>query len=397
MAERLIFHIDVNSAYLSWEAADRLQRGESLDLRTIPSIVGGDQEKRHGVVLAKSIPARKYGVRTGEPIVNAMRKCPKLLCVPARHELYSRCSRSFIHVLRRFAPVIEQVSVDEAFADMTGTSLLYGTPQNAAAQIKDTIRDELGFTVNVGISSNKLLAKMASDFQKPDRIHTLFPEEIPKKMWPLPVEELFLVGQATARKLHSLGIQTIGDLAQSDPALIRSHLKKQGEIIWNYANGFDSRPVEAEPAGVKSYGNETTLPNDITNPDEARAVLLSLCESVAARLRADQIKASCITVKYTDYRFSGQSHQKMLASPTNVTEEIYQTAVCLLDEMWKSRIPLRLLGVSASRLDDSGFYQYNLFDGTKYEKLKKLDSAIDSIRSRYGSDAVRRGRLLPPG
>ncbi len=396
MPERLIFHVDVNSAFLSWEAVERLRQGETTDLRAIPSIVGGDREKRRGVVLAKSIPAKAYGVATGEPIVDALRKCPQLLCVPARHGLYSRCSHAFIEILARFAPVIEQVSVDEAFADMTGTSLLYGPPLEAAARIKNTIRDELGFTVNVGVSSNKLLAKMASDFQKPDRIHTLFPKELPEKMWPLPVGQLFSVGRATERSLAELGIHTIGDLAHSDLALLRSRLKKQGEVIWNYANGLDERPVEAAPAEAKSYGNETTLAQDITHLHEARPVLLALCESVAARLRADQVQASCITVKYTDYQFGGQTHQRMLPSPTDVTEEIYQTSVALLTQMWKSRIPLRLLGVSASRLSDGGFYQYNLFDGEKHERLGRLDTAIDAIRSRYGSDAIRRGRFLPP-
>ena len=194
MPERLIFHVDVNSAFLSWEAVWRLRQGETTDLRTIPSIVGGDREKRRGVVLAKSIPAKAFGVATGEPIVDALRKCPGLLCVPARHDLYSRCSRAFIEVLARFAPVIEQVSVDEAFADMSGTGLLYGPPLEAAALIKNTIRGELGFTVNVGVSSNKLLAKMASDFQKPDRIHTLFPDEIAQKMWPLPGNQTLSCG-----------------------------------------------------------------------------------------------------------------------------------------------------------------------------------------------------------
>ena len=396
MPQRLIFHIDVNSAYLSWSSLKKLEKGETTDLRTIPAIVGGDREKRRGVVLAKSIPAKKYGVVTGEPIVDALRKCPNLVCVPARHDLYSRCSRAFIETLARFAPVIEQVSVDEAFADMTGTGLLYGPPLKAAALIKDTIRDELGFTVNVGISSNKLLAKMASDFQKPDRIHTLFPEEIPDKMWPLPAGELFSVGQATERYLKSLGIHTIGDLARCDPALLRSHLKKQGDCIWRYANGLDERPVAPEPAEAKSYGNETTLAKDVACLEEARPVLLSLSESVAARLRADHLRAACITVKYTDYQFFGQSHQRMLSSPTDVTEEIYQTAFALLSEMWKSRVPLRLLGVSASHIGEGGFYQYNLFDGQKYERLGRLDTAVDAIRRRYGSDAIRRGSFLPP-
>lgn len=396
MPERIIFHVDVNSAFLSWEAVERLRQGEEPDLRTVPSIVGGDREKRHGIVLAKSIPAKRYGISTGEPIVDALRKCPNLICVPARHGLYSKCSRAFIEVLSRFAPVIEQVSVDEAFADMTGTRLLFGEPLEAAALIKDTIREELGFTVNVGISSNKLLAKMASDFQKPDRIHTLFPDEIQEKMWPLPIGDLFFVGHAAEQTLRSLGIRTIGDLARSNPALIRSHLKKQGEVIWNYANGIDCRPVASEPSDAKCYGNETTLPKDVSDPEEACAVLLSLSESVAARLRTDQVKAACITVKYTDYRFASQSHQRTLTSATNVTEEIYQTAVSLLTEMWENRIPLRLLGVSASRLTDDDIYQYHLFDSEKHERLGKLDSAIDSIRSKYGSDAIKRGRFLPP-
>lgn len=396
MADRVIFHIDVNSAFLSWEAMDRLAHGETVDLRTIPSIVGGDRESRHGIVLAKSIPAKRYGIRTAEPIVDALRKCPDLVCVPARHGLYSQCSRHFIEVLSRFAPVIEQVSVDEAFADMTGTTRLFGPPLQAAARIKDTIRDELGFTVNVGISSNKLLAKMASDFEKPDKIHTLFPEEIPVKMWPLPVGDLFTVGRSTERQLRELGIRTIGDLAHCDRALLRSRFKKQGETLWCFANGMDYRPVEGEPEAAKSYGNETTLAQDITDFETACSILLSLSESVAARLRADQVTAYCITVKYTDYRFVQQSHQRSLTSATNVTEEIYQTAVSLLREMWADRIPLRLLGVCASRLDDCDTcYQYNLFDGDRHERMEKLDSAIDAIRGRYGSGAIKRGRFLP--
>lgn len=396
MPDRLIFHIDVNSAFLSWEAVYRLQHGEMLDLRTIPCVVGGDEEKRHGVVLAKSIPAKKYGIVTGEPIADARRKCPNLVCVPTRRGLYSKCSRAFIEILSRYAPVIEQVSIDEAFADMTGTNLLYGSPLQAASLIKDTVREELGFTVNVGISCNKLLAKMASDFEKPDKIHTLFPDELPEKMWPLPIGNLFLVGQSTEKQLRSMGISTIGDLAHSDPELIRARFKKQGDVIYRYANGIDDRPVEAEPEDAKSYGNETTLSHDVTDWQEASAILLQLSESVAARLRADNVQAGCITVKYTDYLFHGQSHQRTLPSATNVTEEIYQCALSLFRELWKKRTPLRLLGVSASHITEDDLYQYSLFDDGKHERLGKLDTAIDAIRSKYGADAVKRGRFLPP-
>lgn len=397
MPDRLIFHIDVNSAFLSWEAVYRLQHGETLDLRTIPSIVGGDQESRHGVVLAKSIPAKRYGIVTGEPIVDARRKCPQLVCVPTRRGLYSKCSRAFIEILSRYAPVIEQVSIDEAFADMTGTSLLYGSPRQAAALIKDTIREELAFTVNVGISSNKLLAKMASDFEKPDKIHTLFPDEIAEKMWPLPIGDLFGVGRSTEKQLQAMGIHTIGDLAHSDPELIHSRFKKQGDMILRHANGLDDRPVEAEPEDAKSYGNETTLAHDVTDWQEASTILLQLSESVAARLRADGVQASCITVKYTDYLFHGRSHQRTLVCATNVTEEIYQSALDLLRELWKKRTPLRLLGVSASHITDDTLYQYSLFDDGRHERLGKLDTAIDAIRGKYGADSIKRGRFLPPG
>lgn len=396
MPDRLIFHVDVNSAFLSWEAVYRLQHGETLDLRTVPAIIGGDEETRHGIVLAKSIPAKKYGIVTGEPIVDARRKCPRLLCVPTRRGLYSKCSRAFIEILSRYAPVIEQVSIDEAYADMTGTGRLYGSPAQAAALIKDTIREELGFTVNVGISSNKLLAKMASDFEKPDRIHTLFPDEIAVKMWPLPIGDLFGVGRSTRTQLEAMGIHTIGDLAHSDPELLCTRFKKQGDVLYRHANGIDNSPVEPEPEDAKSYGNETTLSHDVTDWQEASTILLKLSESVAARLRADGVQAGCVTVKYTDYLFHARSHQRTLPSATDVTEEIYQSALDLLRELWKKRTPLRLLGVSASHITDDGVYQYSLFDDGRHERLGKLDSAIDAIREKYGADSIKRGRFLPP-
>jgi len=246
---RVILHCDANSYYASVECL------YTPEIREKPVAVSGNAEARHGIILTKNHIAKRYGIKTGEAIWQAKQKCPDLVCVPARHKLYSQCSRRFIEVLSRFAPVIEQVSVDEAFADMTGTARLFGPPLEAAALIKDTIHQELGFTVNVGISSNKLLAKMASDFEKPDKIHTLFPEEIPTKMWPLPVGDLFTVGRSTGQQLRQLGIRTIGDLAHTDLSLLRSRFKKQGDTLWNFANGLDCRPVAAEPDAAKSYGN----------------------------------------------------------------------------------------------------------------------------------------------
>ena len=256
--DRIVFHIDVNSAYLSWEAVARLKEGETVDLREIPAAVGGDIETRHGVILAKSIPAKKYGVTTGEPVVDALRKCPDLTLVKPHHQMYWEQSHAFIAILQQYSDVIEQFSVDEALVDMTGSGRLFGTPVEAAHRIRKQIYEELGFTVNIGVSSNKLLAKMASDFQKPDRVHTLFPEEIEQKMWILPVRDLFFVGKAAERRLWSLGIRTIGDLAHTDPQVLSRVLKKHGEVLWRYANGIDDSPVEIEPADAKGYSNSTT-------------------------------------------------------------------------------------------------------------------------------------------
>ena len=297
MDHRVIFHIDVNSAFLSWEAVHRLRDlGETLDLRTIPSAVGGDMSKRHGVILAKSIPAKRYDVRTGEPIVDALRKCPNLTVVSPNRELYARNSGAFMEILRRYSDVVEQYSIDEAFADMTGTQALFGSPLETAHRLKDEIRDTLGFTVNVGISSNKLLAKMAGEFEKPDKVHTLFPDEIQEKMWPLPVGELFSVGSASEQRLRRLGIQTIGELARADLGTLRAALKKHGEAIWNFANGRDLSLVEAERADNKGYGNSVTLPFDVVQAEEAKRVLLSLAETVGRRLRRDGAWVEVVSV-----------------------------------------------------------------------------------------------------
>lgn len=280
--DKIIFHIDVNSAFLSWEAVYRLaHKGGREDLRKIASAVGGDMALRHGIILAKSIPAKKYGIKTGETILEAKRKCPPLVLVPPNYNLYEQCSAAFMEILREYSDTVEQYSIDEAFIDMSASCHLFGTPEETAEKIKNRIREELGFTVNIGISSNKLLAKMASDFQKPDRMHTLYPEEIKAKMWPLPVSELFFVGRATTGKLFSMGIRTIGELAAADPAWLKSVLKKQGEIIWGFANGIDLSEVLEQPAPNKGYGNSTTTPYDVTDMETAEKVLLALSETVA--------------------------------------------------------------------------------------------------------------------
>ena len=403
--EHIIFHIDVNSAYLSWSALSLLEKGSKADLRQIPAIIGGDMEKRHGVVLAKSIPAKKYGIVTGEPIVNAMRKCPFLRLEAPDHHLYAEKSRQLMQLLSDICPEIEQVSVDECYMDYTPISHLYPSPYEAAVMIKDKVRDTFGFTVNIGISDRKILAKMASDFRKPDLVHTLYSYEIKEKMWPLPVSSLFMCGKSSVEVLRKLEIETIGQLAGSDKKILEAHLKSHGTLLWEYANGIDDSPVVSTPPDSKGVGSSTTLSKDVTEREEACKTLLSLSESVAARLRKAGQLAGMVSVEIKYSNFRSVSHQTMLYSPSDTSRIIYDTACRLFDELW-DHSPIRLLGVRTSKLVSATEpIQLSLFDlnavaGNEkepaFEKLAALDKALDDIRNKFGNDAVVRGSLLSP-
>ena len=392
--ERLIFHVDVNSAFLSWEAARRVKEGLP-DLREIPSCIGGDPKSRLGIVVAKSIPAKKYGVTTGEPVALALRKCPDLVCVPGDFALFDRCSRAFKKICASYAPVMESFSIDEVFLDMSGTHLIYPDPVAVAHEIKDKIRDELGFTVNVGIGTNKLLAKMASDFEKPDKVHTLFPSELPEKMWPLPVRDLLFLGKASEQKLLRAGIKTIGDMSKSDEAEIRQLLgDKNGRQLYRYANGIDDSPVRSEREEAKGYSAETTVEEDIVTYEQALSLLLAQCDVVAARMRRDGKKCSCVAVTYRTLDFKTRSHQKNFEDPTDVTEEIFAQVKKLLYECWKCE-PLRLIGVALTDLTSDEFRQMSLFENTEdREKQKKVDETIDDIRRRFGNGMIVRGSTI---
>lgn len=394
MSKNIIYHIDVNSAFLSWQACyDLSLDSHALDIRTIPAVIGGSQKERHGIVLAKSTPAKAFHIHTGEPLAQALKKCPELHVVPPDFSIYVEKSKAFMELLQRHAPIVEQYSIDEAFCDMTGMEQLHGEPVTYAHILREEIKKKLGFTVNIGVSNNKLLAKMASDFTKPDRVHTLFPDEIEQKLWPLPIENLFYVGKSTSKKLRSLGIKTIGELAHSNPSIIRSHFKKHGEVIWNYANGIDTDILKEHPDANKGYGNSITTHFDVTDRDTALKIILSLCETVGARIRADNAYISVVSVSLVDCEFHHVSRQMTLASSTNVTEKIYEAAISLFDLAWH-KMPLRLLGVSTSHASTERYEQYNLFDMEKYEKLSKLNTAIDSIRNRYGEDSVKRACFI---
>jgi len=394
---RYIFHIDANSAFLSWSAAYRVRvLGEQTDLRQIPSIVGGDQEKRHGIVLAKSVPAKKYGIQTGEAIVTARQKCPELVVIPPDYGLYVNASRAFVNKLKKYCDNVIQYSIDEVWAVFEGYESLYGRGQmvSFAHHLKDEIREELGFTVNVGISDNFLLSKMAGDLSKPDKVHTLFPEEIEKKMWPLPVSELFFVGKATTKKLVSLGIRTIGDLAQADEEMIKAHLKLPGQIVQGYARGEDLQPYMFTHEANKGYGNSLTAPQDIVTMEYAQHLLLSLCETVGARLRSDGVKIRVVSVHITTYEFQHANRQMQLMTPTDVTEELYTIACQIFEQLWDQKTPIRQLGVGTTKVQCDGGRQYNLFDMQKYDRLEVLNRTIDDIREKFGEDSVIRASFL---
>ncbi|KMZ55865.1 DNA polymerase Y family protein [Dorea sp. D27] len=402
---RIVFHIDVNSAYLSWTAVEQLKNGAETDIRTIPAIIGGNQESRHGVVLAKSLSAKKFGIRTGEPVVNALRKCGSLHMEPPDHALYHEYSSRLMEYLRSCTPDIEQVSVDECYMDFTGIAGQYASPVAGALEIKNEIYRKFGFTVNIGISTNKLLAKMASDFEKPDKVHTLFPEEIKAKMWPMPVWELYMAGHSSVETLQKLEIRTIGNLAQADPEILELHLKSHGRKLWEYANGIDNSEVITEKTEAKGIGNSTTLSKDVATEEEARKVLLGLAESVGARLREAEQKAGMLSVEIKYYNFETASHQRQLTKPTNSDTDIYHTAVQLFRELW-TKVPIRLLGIRSSKLvKQDEPEQLTIFDlpvehdrrktdTGRGAKQKKLDKALDEIKKKYGKDAVRRGRFL---
>ncbi len=397
MAERIVFHVDANSAFLSWSAAYRVKvLGESEDLRQIPSVVAGDKKSRHSIILAKSGPAKKYGIQTGEPLFQALEKCPQLKIVEPDYPLYVEASRHFVAMLKEFSPQVQQYSIDEAWVDMTGTERLWGSPLVAADKMRKRINDELGFTVNIGISSNKLLAKMAGDFEKPNKIHTLFPWEVEQKFHPLPVRDLFLVGAATERKLKMLGIYTIGELARADVNILKKRLGKHGETIWHFANGRNAEAVTPEPAEAKGFGNSVTTAQDVLTHEQGHQVLLSLCETVASRMRKDGKCGSCISVHLRTNAFQHYSHQTMLTGATNITSEIFEAACRVFDEAWDGETPLRQLGVQMTRLSGEPYQQYDMFSGMsprQFERKLKLDETVDALRDKFGEDIIRRAKF----
>lgn len=394
--EKIIFHIDVNSAFLSWCAAENLKNNpHALDLRKIPSVIGGDQESRHGVVLAKSLPAKAFFIQTGEPIAKALKKCPNLVIAPADHKLYRSCSKQLMDYLRSLTPDIEQVSIDECYLDYSKISHLYPSCTEAARTIRNSISSLFGFTVNIGISSNKLLAKMASDFEKPDKTHTLFPCEIKEKMWHLPIEKLYMAGKSSVSVLHKLDIHTIGQLACADREILSSHLKSHGLLLWDYANGLGSDTLTINPAPAKNIGNSTTLSKDIDSLEQAKEVLLKLSKKVSSRLQTRKYMAGNISVEIKYHTFISASHQMTLSCPTFDEDKIYQLAVDLFIFLWNGN-PIRLLGIRTSKLvEEDAPFQLNLFDIKPTDNKKiLLEKSLKNLRKKYGDSVVKKGSSL---
>ena len=395
----VIFHIDVNSAFLSWEAVYRLrEQGGTVDLREIASAVGGDKSKRRGIILAKSLSAKACGVRTGEPLTDALKKCPGLTVVPAHHAMYRQYSAKFMEILREYSPDVEQYSIDEAFMDMSGMEHLIGEPVAFAHRLKNRISKELGFTVNIGISDKKYLAKMASDFEKPDKVHTLFPEEIRVKMWPLPIGELYMAGHSSVEILKKLEILTIGDLAQADPRLITLHLKSHGQMLWEFANGIDHSSVQSQQAEAKGVGNSTTLSKDAETLEEIRPVFAHLAASVGERLKKAGQKASMVSMEIKYYDFRKISHQKQLMRPTSDQNVLYESACELFEEVWTGE-PVRLLGIRTAKLvDEKEPMQLSIFDieipKPLDEKHQKLKDAMEKLDARFGKGTVIKASLM---
>ena len=442
--DRTIFHVDVNSAFLSWSALKRLKEDPgSVDLRTIPSAVGGDIKTRHGVITAKSIPAKKYGVQTGEPVVKALWKCPQLVLVPADFETYRAYSHALMDILARYSPLLQQMSIDEAFLDLTERI----APDDRegvlrlAKEIRDTVREQLGFTVNVGISTNKLLAKMASDFAKPDLTHTLYPEEVPAKMWPLPIGSLYGCGKQTAQRLQLIGVNTIGDAAAMEASVLQSVLgQKSGYYIWKSANGISTSPVTPEREQAKSVSNERTLSDDIDRDNyntDGVPVIRMLSQKVAGRLKKAGLAGQTVTFQVKSNEFNRYSRQLSMPGMTDSAEEIEEAALYLADKLlngpeglFAEGITIRLIGVGVSRLAQKQMHQMDLFEWAERneseetgdgslspnsdnlqsflkketenrplsplspaaaERKAKLDAMMNAVNGKFGSGTLKKG------
>ena len=389
--KRIVMHIDVNNAFLSWTAIDLLNHGSKYDIRNSYAVIGGDEEARRGIVLAKSMPAKKMGVVTAETLYSARKKCPSLRVYPPNYKWYQFMSNSLFELLKEYTPDIEIVSIDECYLEYTNVMKLYGDPIEFAKKIQKEINEKLKFTVNIGIAENKLCAKMASDFLKPNKIHTLFSDEIKEKMWPLPINKLFGIGKQTSKKLIALNIKTIADLANADPDFLYKHFKNQALRMIEIANGIDNGLVDSSVSAPKGISNSTTLSHDVTNREELEKIIIAIADNVSLALRKEGKYARVVAVMLKDNFFKTTSHQKKLKNATDLTLEIRKTALELFREMYHGEA-IRLVGVRLDQLTDVLQHQVSLFENVeKREENKKLDETIDILKERFGNNIIKNG------
>lgn len=389
MQERIIFHVDVNNAFLSWTAVRKLKDGEKVDIRKIPSVIGGDEKSRHGIVLAKSPIAKKLGIKTAETLYSARRKCPNLKIFPPEFNWYYEQSNNMYKYLCNYTPQIERFSIDECFLDLTGTKFLYKDFEKLAYKIKEDIKNNYGFTVNVGIGNNKLCAKMASDFEKPDKVHTLYNTEIKEKLWPLPIEDLFMVGKKTASTLRSLNINTIGELAKTKDSILSKYFKNQAVILKSYSNGIDNSKVAPRSSTTESISISETLPYDCDDYDKLKKILFRQTEEVTRALREQKKYAKTVAVTYKNNYFENYSHQVKLEIPKNSTTDIYKEVINILKYSWK-KDSIRNIGVRLSDLTKDRISQVSIFNQETYVEKEddKFQEIIDSINKKYGSTSI---------
>lgn len=386
--ERIIMHIDVNNAFLSWTAVDLLKKGHK-DIRLEYSVIGGDESKRKGVVLAKSIPAKKRGVKTGETLYMARKKCPYLNVYPPNHKLYQGMSSKLFELLKKYTSDIEIVSIDECFLDYTKVKKIYGNELEFASKIKNEIYNTFGFTVNIGIANNKLCAKMASDFSKPNKIHTLYDEEVKTKMWPLPIGDLYGIGKSSREKLKNLNINTIEDLAKAKRELLFPYFKNQTNRIIEIANGIDNDEVVSEKIDRLSISTMITLIYDYDDVNEINKELKEISKSLAQDLREKNKYCYTIAIITKDMYFKMKTHQTKLKNCTNSEEIIYETAVKLFKDNWDN-IPIRLIGIRLDNLTDTNDYQISLFENIeKRENDNNLSKTLDTLRKKYGEGIIK--------
>lgn len=386
-------HIDVNNAFLSWSAIDLLNKGYKYDIRNSYAVIGGDEKKRSGIVLAKSTSAKKLGIVTAETLYSARKKCKVLKVYPPNFKFYNEMSNKFFSLLRKYTPDIEIASIDECYLDYGKVKSLYGDEITFAYKIKDEIKNTLGFTVNIGIANNKLCAKMASDFSKPDKVHTLYENEVKEKMYPLDVGDLFGIGKRTVPKLNSLGIYKISDLALADPVMLEKYFKNQAYVMIKSANGIDDSIVDSNEYHPSCIGNEITLPHNISSKREAYDKLLILSEYVSKRLRKEEKYASVVCVTIKDEFLKRRSHQKKLLNETNIEKEIYETACMIFDEFWNGE-NIRLIGIRLDGLTLSKKYQGSIFENVeKREHDEKIDKLIDNINFKFGKNTIKKAGI----